>query len=80
MGGVEEVQEGENIYILMTDSHCCMAEANTKLQNNYPPIINKLKNKVKIFIYFQTHIYIEIKTQSFLFSIYYYFANSANMQ
>ena len=31
VGGAEEVQEGGNIYILMTDSHCCKAEANTKL-------------------------------------------------
>ena len=31
MGERKEAQEERNIYIIMTDSHCCMAETNTKL-------------------------------------------------
>ena len=31
VGGGREVQEGGGIYILMADSHCCMAETNTTL-------------------------------------------------
>ena len=29
--GWGEIQEGGDIYMLMTDSHCCVAEANTIL-------------------------------------------------
>ena len=35
--GGREAQDGGDIYIFMTDSHC-MAETNTTLQSNYPPI------------------------------------------
>ena len=31
VGGRREVQEGGNICILMSDSHCCMAETNITL-------------------------------------------------
>ena len=32
--------------IFMAESHCCMAETNTTLQSNYPPIKKtKLSNK-----------------------------------
>jgi len=31
MGGGREAQEGEDIYIVMTDSHCCTAKTNTTL-------------------------------------------------
>ena len=27
-----------DVCVLMTDSHCCMAETNETLVNNYPPI------------------------------------------
>lgn len=37
VGGWEEAQDGGGICIFMTDSHC-MAETNTMLQSNYPPI------------------------------------------
>ena len=40
-----EVQEGGDICISMTDSRCYMAEANTILFSNYPPI-KKFKKKV----------------------------------
>ena len=30
-----------DIHIPMADSHCCMAETNTTLQSNYPPIKKK---------------------------------------
>ena len=30
-GGGREAQEGRDIHIVMADSHCCMAETNTKL-------------------------------------------------
>ena len=33
--------------LLMADSHCCMAETNTTLSSNYPPI-KKFKNCQKI--------------------------------
>ena len=39
-GGGREVQEGGDIGILVADSHCCMAEANTTLESKYPPIKN----------------------------------------
>ena len=35
MGG--GAQEGRDIYMVMADSHCCMAETNTMLYSNYPP-------------------------------------------
>ena len=40
-----EAHEGRDICIIMTGSHCCMAETNTKLQSNFQPIkkINNLK-------------------------------------
>ena len=44
-GGGREVQEGGDIGILVADSHCCMAEANTTLESKYPPIKNNLKKK-----------------------------------
>ena len=34
-----EGQEGKDICVLVADSQCCMAEANTILQSNYPPIL-----------------------------------------
>ena len=42
----EEVQEGGDICILMTDSCCCMADANTILQSNYPLIKNKNRERI----------------------------------
>ena len=41
MGG--GAQEGRDIYMVMADSHCCMAETNTTMQSNYPPIKINLK-------------------------------------
>ena len=38
-----EAPKGGDICIPMADSHSCMAEANTTLQSNYPPIKNKFK-------------------------------------
>ena len=38
--GRREAQEGGDICLLMADSHCCMAETNTTLSINYPPIKN----------------------------------------
>ena len=32
-----------DIHIPMADSHCCMAETNTTLQSNYPPIKKKIE-------------------------------------
>ena len=43
MGVGREAQKRGNICIVMTDS-CCMAENNTILLSNYPPIKNKLKD------------------------------------
>ena len=43
-GGGREIQEGGDIYILMADSHCCMAETNTTLK----AIILQLKINLKI--------------------------------
>ena len=40
-GGWWEAQEGGDIRILVADSHCCTAEANTMFESNYPPIKNK---------------------------------------
>ena len=41
-GGVvaveREIQEGGDMCIPTADSWCCMAETNTTLQSNYPPI------------------------------------------
>ena len=34
--------------ILMADSSCCIAETNTTLWSNYPPIKNKLKKKNEV--------------------------------
>ena len=38
MGEGKEAQEGGDRCIIMTDSCCCMAETNTMLQSNFPPI------------------------------------------
>ena len=38
VGGRREVQEERYIYIPITNSCWCMADTNTILQNNYPPI------------------------------------------
>ena len=43
MGGGGGVQDPEDICIPVTDSWWCMAEINTVLQNNYPPIKKKYK-------------------------------------
>ena len=37
-GGGRGVQEGGDMCIPMADSHGCMAETNTTLSSNYPPI------------------------------------------
>ena len=42
------VQEGGGICILMADSCCCMAETNTTLESNYPPIKKFFKNIEKL--------------------------------
>ena len=36
-----EAQEGRDVYILMADSWWCVAETNTTLESNYPPIKKK---------------------------------------
>ena len=41
VGSGREVQEGGNICIPMAGSYWCMAETNTLLWSNYPPIKNK---------------------------------------
>ena len=38
-----EAQEGRDVYILMADSWWCVAETNTTLESNYPPIEKKKK-------------------------------------
>ena len=38
IGGGREVQEGGGLFICMADSHCCTAETNTAVKNNYIPI------------------------------------------
>ena len=48
VGGEGEIQEGKDIRILMADSCFCVAETNTTLESNYPPVKNKVK-KIKIF-------------------------------
>ena len=40
-GDAKEVQEGGDTCVPMADSCWCMAETNTTLQSNYPPIKNK---------------------------------------
>ena len=47
VGGGKKVQEGGVICILMADSCWCMAETNTVMQSNYPPIKN-FKKKIKM--------------------------------
>ena len=37
-GAGREAQEGGTIGIIMADLHCCMAETNTTLESNFPPI------------------------------------------
>ena len=44
MGEAREAQEGGDVCIVKADSHCCMAETNTTLEGNYPPIKKKKKN------------------------------------
>ena len=34
---------GERIYIFMTHLCCCMAETNTKLKGNFPPVKKQMK-------------------------------------
>ena len=41
MGEAREAQEGGDVCIVKADSHCCMAETNTTLEGNYPPIKKK---------------------------------------
>ena len=41
VGGGREAQEGGNKCIPIADSCCCMAETNTTLWGNYPPIKSK---------------------------------------
>ena len=50
LGNGKEVQQGGNTCVLTADSCCCMAEANTALQSNYPSIKNKLKRIITISI------------------------------
>ena len=45
--GWEEAQEGEDICLLIADSHCCTAEINTTLLSNYPQIKKKKTKKKK---------------------------------
>ena len=42
-GPRRDAQEGGDICILMADSCYCLAETNTTLYSNYPPVKNKLK-------------------------------------
>ena len=44
-GDEKEVQEGGDICIPVADSRWCMAETNTTMQSNHPPIKNKFKKK-----------------------------------
>ena len=37
-GGKGERPKREEIYIIITDLHCCMAETNPTLESNFPPI------------------------------------------
>jgi len=46
-GGGKEAQEGGDICRLMAHSHFCMAETNTTLLCNYPPIKNNLLKRAK---------------------------------
>ena len=41
VGGGRKFQGGRDICTPMFDSCLCMAETNTTLESNYPPIINK---------------------------------------
>ena len=45
--GGRAVPKGGDIGTLMADLRCCMAETNTTLQSNYPPIKNKFKKEQK---------------------------------
>ena len=51
--GGREVQEGGDICILMSDSHCCTTEINTTSQSNYPLI--KHKSKIEYKKYFSSN-------------------------
>ena len=50
LGSGKEVQQGGNTCVLTAGSCCCMAEANTALQSDYPSIKNKLKRIITISI------------------------------
>ena len=59
--GVREAQEGRSTRILIADSRCRIAETNTTLQSNYPPIKNKKlekKNSTREVMY-QFYIYMK---------------------
>ena len=56
VGSGKEVQDGGDMCVPVADSCSRMAETNTVLQSNYPPIKNKLIKKTQIFsIYLQPH-------------------------
>ena len=60
MGGGGMRPEGGDICVHIADARCCIAEINTTLYSNYPPIKNK--NKKGIFTYYIT-LYIALSNQ-----------------
>ena len=46
-GGGREVQEEGDKYILIADSHCCIAKTNTTFLSNYTPIRKQHREKLK---------------------------------
>ena len=46
-GEGREVQERGDICIIMTDLCCCMAETNTTLESNFPPIKKEAKIRLQ---------------------------------
>ena len=42
-GGEREARDGRNVHTIMAESHCYVAETNTQLESNSPPIKNRLK-------------------------------------
>ena len=46
-GGEREVQEEGDIYMLIADSHCCIAKTNTPFLSNYTPIRKQHREKLK---------------------------------
>ena len=42
-GGEREAPDGRNVHTIMAESHCYVAETNTQLESNSPPIKNRLK-------------------------------------